>query len=338
MKPNTKHRIDSPWPHRLAVLLVCATFPLIWVGGLVTTYEAGMAVPDWPATYGYNVFAYPWQTWVYGPWNLFIEHGHRLLGALAGLITIALAIAVFVYDRRLWMRFVVIAALALVIAQGVLGGQRVLLDERAIARIHACVGPAFFALCVALAVFTSRWWRDTKRSSPVAGASTLQRLALLTALFAFIQLVLGAHLRHVSVNTTPGTFTAYVWFHLLMAGVVAVHVVLLFANAMRRRQRKRLVVWPAALLFGLVLLQIGLGGATWVVKYGWPDWFSGTTFAAGYTIQAESLLQSHIVTAHVAVGSLILAVAVQLALRSVRMWRLTTGDTFSDVVLKGVAV
>ena len=65
----------------LAVVLVCATFPLIWVGGLVTTYEAGMAVPDWPTTYGYNLFLYPWQTWICGPWDLFIEHGHRLLGA-----------------------------------------------------------------------------------------------------------------------------------------------------------------------------------------------------------------------------------------------------------------
>ena len=62
------------------MVLVCATFPLIWVGGLVTTYEAGMAVPDWPTTYGYNLFLYPWQTWMLGPWDLFIEHGHRLAG------------------------------------------------------------------------------------------------------------------------------------------------------------------------------------------------------------------------------------------------------------------
>ena len=72
----TTHAANA-WPHRLAVVLVCATFPLIWVGGLVTTYEAGMAVPDWPTTYGYNLFLYPWQTWILGPWDLFIEHGHR---------------------------------------------------------------------------------------------------------------------------------------------------------------------------------------------------------------------------------------------------------------------
>ena len=77
---------NSKAPGRIAgpCALVCATFPLIWVGGLVTTYDAGMAVPDWPNTYGYNLFLYPWQTWIDGPWDLFIEHGHRLFGALVG--------------------------------------------------------------------------------------------------------------------------------------------------------------------------------------------------------------------------------------------------------------
>ncbi len=77
---------DAYPPHRWAVALACATFPLIWAGGLVTTYDAGMAVPDWPSTFGYNLFLYPWTTWFFGPWDLFIEHGHRLLGALVGLL------------------------------------------------------------------------------------------------------------------------------------------------------------------------------------------------------------------------------------------------------------
>ena len=83
----------SPWPHRAAVLLVCATFPLIWVGGLVTTTQAGMAVPDWPNTYGYNLFLYPWQTWLFGPWDLFIEHGHRLLAESLSRAVVAPAVS-----------------------------------------------------------------------------------------------------------------------------------------------------------------------------------------------------------------------------------------------------
>src|SRR5262249_36289635 len=76
LHPSLSDR-PNPWPHRWAVGLVCATFPLIWIGGLVTTYGAGMAVPDWPNTYGYNLWLYPAATWINGPWKLFVEHGHR---------------------------------------------------------------------------------------------------------------------------------------------------------------------------------------------------------------------------------------------------------------------
>src|SRR6266480_3193946 len=150
----------SPWPHRLARTLVCATFPLIWVGGMVTTYNAGMAVPDWPTTYGYNLFLYPWQTWFAGPWDLFIEHGHRLLGATAGVLSIALVVVVLVTDSRRSLVIASFGALALVFVQGVLGGARVLFDERLIALIHGCVGPLFFAYLGGLVVATSRWWRE----------------------------------------------------------------------------------------------------------------------------------------------------------------------------------
>src|SRR5262249_58169712 len=84
----------SPCPPRLAVALALVTFPLIWVGGLVTTYDAGMAVPDWPSTYGYNLLLYPWQTWFAGPWDLFIEHGHRLLAAATGVLAIGFVVVV----------------------------------------------------------------------------------------------------------------------------------------------------------------------------------------------------------------------------------------------------
>ena len=89
--------------HRLAVLAVCLVWPLIWVGGLVTTFDAGMAVPDWPATYGYNLFLYPYKTWLLGPFDLFIEHGHRLLGAVVGMVAIGIVIAAFWRDPRRWV-------------------------------------------------------------------------------------------------------------------------------------------------------------------------------------------------------------------------------------------
>ncbi len=162
-------RSPSRWPHAIAVLLTCATFPLIWVGGLVTTYDAGMAVPDWPSTYGYNLFLYPWQTWVAGPFDLFIEHGHRLLGAVVGVITIGLVLAAFLANRRPWFRAVSVIAILGVIGQGALGGMRVLFDDRQLAMIHGCVGPAFFALTAAIAVFTSSSWRQAAIVAAPAG-------------------------------------------------------------------------------------------------------------------------------------------------------------------------
>src|SRR3954453_16834655 len=108
-----QHRY-SPWPHRLVIALALVTFPLIWVGGLVTTYDAGMAVPDWPGTYGYNLLLYPWTTWLAGPWDLFIEHGHRLLGATAGFIAIALVAAAFLTKQSAAIRNLALGALLLV--------------------------------------------------------------------------------------------------------------------------------------------------------------------------------------------------------------------------------
>ena len=94
--PSTDHPSEMPYSrvvHALAVTLTLAVFPLIWVGGLVTTYDAGMAVPDWPNTYGYNMFAYPASTWLFGPFDLLVEHSHRLLGTVAGLLSIGLVVA-----------------------------------------------------------------------------------------------------------------------------------------------------------------------------------------------------------------------------------------------------
>ena len=152
----------------MALLLVCATFPLIWVGGLVTTFDAGMAVPDWPNTYNYNMFAYPVRDWFFGPWDLFVEHGHRLLGSLAGLVAIALVVVTVRNEPRRWVQRLSFVLLGLVIVQGLLGGARVLLDERFIAKIHGCLGPAFFATVVGFCVVTSRWWTNPVRNSALA--------------------------------------------------------------------------------------------------------------------------------------------------------------------------
>ncbi len=317
----TPSQPESPWPHRTAVMLVCATFPLIWVGGLVTTYQAGMAVPDWPSTYGYNLFLYPWDQWIRGPWALFIEHAHRLLGATVGLLTIALVAVLFRRDSRSWVRVLGCFTLLGVIAQGVLGGMRVLFDEVQLARLHACMGPAFFALTVALAVFTSRRWRESTGGPADPNASKLHRLAALTTGLVYFQLVLGAHVRHLPPAMSPGAFRVVVMFHLLIAAVLTVHVVLLLVRLLRCHRDQSSLVGPAVKLTLLMFVQLILGCATWVMKYSWPVWFDGAAWTGGFIIQEGSLPQVAVATAHVAIGSLILVTTLVVTLRSFRLVR-----------------
>ena len=259
--PDSRTCGYSPWPHRVATVLVCVTFPLIWVGGLVTTYDAGMAVPDWPGTYGYNLFLYPVSTWLAGPWDLFIEHGHRLLASAVGMITIA-ARDRHMAGRRspLGARFM-LAALGLVIGQGVLGGLRVLLDETLLARLHGCVGPLFFASTVVAAAITSRWWRDAQPTLASPETARFSRLAWFTAAIAYAQLVLGAHLRHIPFGSPPTTFRGLVLAHLLVAALLVAHVGMLAIKGLRSRQIRpcRLLRRPLYVLAALTAHPIVVG-------------------------------------------------------------------------------
>ena len=311
--------------YRLSVLAVCLVWPLIWVGGLVTTYDAGMAVPDWPNTYGYNLFLYPYTTWLSGPFDLFIEHGHRLLGALVGLVAIAIVVAAARGESRRWVIILSVLLLLAVISQGLLGGIRVRLNDRTIAMIHGCVGPLCFALCVVMAVVTSRfWWRAAVRKSDLVSIGKLPlTLAGSLVLLSYLQLILGAQLRHVQPTASTAHFT----------GVVALHVVIAFLLALLTMAAWVALVRcgdltlsrPALVLVGLVALQIGLGTGTWVVNYGWPLFLQFVPGSAGFLLRAKGFMDSIIVTSHVATGSLILAVATLLMTRVLRVRHLT-GD------------
>jgi cytochrome c oxidase assembly protein subunit 15 len=309
----------SPWPHRLAVALALVTFPLIWVGGLVTTYDAGMAVPDWPSTYGYNLLLYPWQSWLAAPWDLFIEHGHRLLGALAGLLCLALVAVAYFSDGRRWLRGAAIGALALVILQGVLGGARVLLDARLVALLHGCVGPLFFAYLAALTVMTARSATKADVAMDATGRRLVSAPWMMTAL-AYLQIVLGAMVRHVPLAASPQWFRAALFLHLLMAGWLTFQIMATTVLVVRAwsTSKQNGFLGPAALLCGLVIVQLGLGIGTYIVKYSWPAWMSEYSFAATYVVEEKGLLQSMITTAHVANGSLILFASMVLATRASR--------------------
>src|SRR5262245_25321575 len=109
--------------HRFAKFLAGCTVLLILVGSLVTSNGAGLSVPDWPTSYGWNMFAFPPSMWVA---NIFYEHVHRLVASSIGLLTILLVVALWISERPRWLRRLGIAALCAVIAQGLLGGLTVM--------------------------------------------------------------------------------------------------------------------------------------------------------------------------------------------------------------------
>ena len=188
------------------MLTALATLALIGIGGLVTSHEAGMSVPDWPTTYGYNMFLFPINKWLGG---IFYEHSHRLLASLVGLMTTVLAVWLWLKDSRQWMHWLGVAAFLLVVAQGVLGGLRVTLHMDSLGIYHATIAQLFFVLTCALALFTSRWWKGLERRPPArreensadehavpeAGAP-LRGLVLFTTILIFGQLIIAAAMRH----------------------------------------------------------------------------------------------------------------------------------------------
>ncbi|MBM4021960.1 MAG: hypothetical protein FJ284_06935 [Planctomycetes bacterium] len=298
-------RSGSIAPHLVACLLVAATAVLLSFGALVTTYEAAMAVPDWPATYGHNMFLFPLAEWLGGPWDLFLEHGHRLIGALVGMITLVLAGLVWRAVPSPTVRWLAVAAVVLVVVQGVLGGLRVRLDDTTIAKVHACTGPLFFATAVAIAVLT-------RRSAAVPLPSVAGGLGTAVPVAAYAQLVAGAQLRHLDPAMPPGTFHALVGTHVLLGLVVAglaFAAALATRSGLNRPARRR--AWVVA---GLVTVQLLLGVGTWVAKYGVPSAILPDAWRMTEPVVARSGSGAAIITAHAVLGMVILGVGVALAI------------------------
>ncbi len=231
---------NSLWPHRLALLTAVATFSLLFVGGLVTSTGSGLAVPDWPTTFGYNMFLYPWSKMVGG---IFYEHSHRLIGSAVGLLTVLLAFTLWYKESRQWLRWLGVVALGAVIAQGVLGGLRVVLLQQTLAILHGCLAHAFFALTVSLALLTSAEWREQPVKKIATDTGQVQRLGLLTTGFLYLQVILGAILRHRGE-----------WADLHLAGAVLAAIYVLRLAARVRRNYANL----PALVLGSVFLWYGV--------------------------------------------------------------------------------
>ncbi len=277
--------------HLLATVTLGLSFVLVAVGGLVTNTGSALAVPDWPTTFGYNMFTYPVSEWKGG---VLYEHSHRLLGSAVGLCTILLTIAAWRWATRRVIRWLSVAVLAAVIVQGVLGGLRVVLLEHSLAIVHGCFAQAFLGLLAVLWALTARSWRD----KPVSPGIALNWIpAVLFALFPvalYSQIVLGAFLTHRGV---------YLWYHISGAGVVSLLAVFLVGWILKVRFEDPGLRRPALAAAGLLTLQLSLG----LLAYLWH--FEGmhqhVPFEAGL-----ALLAGHRIT-----GSLLWVLSVVLCVR-----------------------
>ncbi|RIL09501.1 MAG: hypothetical protein DCC75_06385 [Proteobacteria bacterium] len=185
---------ERPWLRRYSKLVCLATFCLLFMGALVTSNQAGLAVPDWPTSYGHNMFTFPISMW---QGNIFYEHVHRLIASGVGLLTLILAAWLFAVERRRWVRRLGYLALLMVIIQGVLGGVTVLMQlPDLVSSAHGVLGQTFFVVTIALAYSQSREFSKGFGVKHSIAATDLLRPALACFLLVYIQLIVGAVMRH----------------------------------------------------------------------------------------------------------------------------------------------
>ncbi len=321
-------RYNAPL-HWLAILTACATFPLIFMGGLVTSHGAGMAVPDWPNSFGYNMFLFPPKLWIGG---IFYEHVHRLMGTVVGFLSILLVAWAFYSEkrgRRVWLSLIVLGC---VIVQGVLGGLRVVMVDLNLAVVHGCFAQAFFCLTIAMCIYTSRWW-ITVQPQFQAKSRKLVRLAILTVGVIYLQLVAGALMRHFGAGLAipdlplaygkvipptnaaelahanqeraydlnlPRVTLGQIWLHFshrIGAILVTGFVLALCGVVLMQHRHEKALFTLAVLMLVILTVQITLGVLTVLDRK-----------------------PADIASAHVAVGALLLATAFATAMRSVHLF------------------
>lgn len=291
----------SVWRHRWSLCTLGASLVLIVAGAFVTSIDAGLAVPDWPTSFGSLDPLRPFPEW----WTVtpvLAEHGHRLLGALVGLLTLVLAGWTWRADERTWVRYLAAGALVLVVAQGILGGLRVVWVSLDLAVVHACTAQLFLAVLVVLTVVTSpSWTRRSPPPDPSGPAESDERLlglsALVTALL-YLQIVLGALLRHPG----GGLDTVLLVIHVLGA-VVAAGGILVLGRAIRRTAETPPVRRHRSVLYGLLTLQFALGIGSYLL-------LRRDAVATAVASPGQIVLS----TAHLAVGALLFATTVSVTL------------------------
>jgi len=323
--------------NRFAWFTCVAALFLICSGGMVTSKNVGLAVPDWPTTFGYNMFLFPVSKWVGG---ILFEHTHRLIASAVGFLTIILAAWLWSSESRRWVRNLGLIALAGVILQGILGGLRVTMLKDEIGIFHACVAQAFLALLVVIALVTTSFWRSLEEIhiNPKKFAPIL-RLAITITLAIYVQLALGATMRHqhrdLSILDFPTANGAWIpdtsatalakinawrdarglsdvdafqiWLqmtHRFVALLIGIGVVAFCSRAWKDAREVRALKRLSMCWVTFLLVQLTLGA--------WTIW---------------SNKAADIATAHVAVGAIMLSFGVSISAICWRISKISIGRT-----------
>ena len=277
--------------HRFALFLAAVTYLLIVAGALVTSNNAGLSVPDWPTSFG-SLYKMPPMVG-----GVKYEHGHRMVAEFVGLLCIIFAIWTWRVERRRWMRILGVVILGAVIAQGVLGGITVLrLLPWEISTAHATLAQTIFGAMVAIALATSRGWLESRPIGATnTGSPSLLTLSTLGVIAVWIQLILGAAFRHSGIRLLP---------HVICAGVVTLLLMWTTIRALPLSARVPKLAAPAKLVLSLLVVQLLLGFGAYVARVQW-------------SADAPQPLTVMVITtvAHVAVGALLFAAALLLAIQ-----------------------
>ncbi|MEO8071525.1 MAG: COX15/CtaA family protein [Acidobacteriota bacterium] len=284
--------------HRFAKFVSACTVLLLLAGSLVTSTGSGLSVPDWPTSYGWNMFTFPPSKWVGG---IFYEHGHRLIASGVGVMTIILAVWLWLADPRRWMKRLGAAALGAVILQGALGGITVIFFlPAAISTAHAGLAEIFFCLTVAIALFTSPGWLS---GDDVVDDPLLRRVATATTAVVFLQILVGATMRHTDAglaipdfpwmfgHVIPDHWDAKIAVHFAhRVGALVVTIAVLATSGhvwYHHADRKRLMR-PASVIVALLAVQVTLGALTVLSRRN--VWINSVHLVCGALVLATSIL------------------------------------------------
>jgi cytochrome c oxidase assembly protein subunit 15 len=308
------------WLNRFAWFTAACTLLLICSGGMVTSKGVGLAVPDWPTTFGYNIFLFPASKWVGG---ILFEHTHRLLASTVGVLTIILAGWLWAREPRAFLRMLGLTAVAAVILQGVLGGLRVTMLKDEIGIFHACLGQAFLGLLVTIALLTSSPWVNFVAKSPMTRhAQRLRMIALLTTAVIYVQLALGATMRHQHRDLAITDFPTAYGQWLPDTSPVAIAKINALRDAAGVSDVTNGQIWLQMIhRFGALLVAIGVIAFFVIVRrekivpvtklaIAWVAGVAVQIMLGAWTIWSNKA--ADVTTAHVALGAAMLAIGVSI--------------------------